>query len=488
MRPASFTAAAVLALAFASCAPALAAESASALSHIAQIERSLTAPVRIEGRPSPSQTLAELMQANQVPAVSIAFIDNGRIDWVRSYGEADIAAGRKATAQTLFQAGSISKPVAATAAMSMVQDGELKLDQPVNAQLTAWKIPDNDFTAKAPVTLRMLLTHTGGLTVHGFAGYEAGKPLPTMVQILNGTAPANSDPIRVDIAPGTQWRYSGGGYTIAQLLMSEVSGQSFPDLLRARVLTPLGMTASTYQQPLPTDRLSEAAVGYRAKALAIPGLRNTYPEMAAAGLWTTPSDLARWVIGIQDAAAGRSQAVLNQDVASQMLTPGMGDWGLGLEVKGEGRDMVFSHGGANEGFRNEMFGFPGRRQGVVIMTNSDVGETVMQPLLHAIAMSYGWPGFEAKVIKPSPVKPGDLRPFAGRYLLGTTVVTVSERPDGRSLDAAPPMGQTYELIPQGGDAFVDAQSALAAKFTRSPAGAVTGMEFAGAKLERAPEP
>jgi CubicO group peptidase (beta-lactamase class C family) len=460
------------------------AESAASQAHIRQIEGSLTPPVRIEGRPSAAQTLAQLMKAAQVPAVSIAFIDEGRVAWVRAYGQADIAAGRAATPGTLFQAGSISKPVAATAAMAMVQDGSLELDAPVNAALKSWKLPDNDFTRKTPVTLRMLLTHTGGLTVHGFEGYAPGKPVPSVVQVLDGAPPANSEPVRVDIAPMSEWRYSGGGYTIVQLLMSDVSGQSFPALIEKRVLAPFGMTASTYEQPLPAGRLQEAAVGYRAKAVPIEGLRNTYPEMAAAGLWTTPSDLARWVIAIQDAEAGRANPVLSQASARETLTPGMGHWGLGLSVTGEGRDRMFSHGGANEGFRNEMFGFPGRRQGVVVMTNSDDGEKVIRPLILAVAASYGWPGFEPKVITPAAVKPGELAVFAGRYALGKTEVQVRQTAGGRSLELVPPGSETYELIPQGGDSFVDAEDAMPAKFTRDAAGQVAGLEFAGVKLTR----
>lgn len=484
MKPISLAAFAAIVTALATAA---AAESPADLAHIRQIEASLTPPVEIEGRPVAPQTLAELMRAKQVPAVSVAFVDNGKVAWVRSYGLADIAAGRAATPKTLFQAGSISKPVAATAALALVQDGALKLDEPVNDKLKSWKLPDNDFTRARPVTLRMLLTHTGGLTVHGFPGYEAGKPVPTVVQVLDGAAPANTDPVRVDIAPMTEWRYSGGGYTIAQLLVSDVSGQSFPALLKSRVLDPFGMKDSTYEQPLPAGRLAQAAVGYRAKAIPIAGLRNTYPEMAAAGLWTTPSDLARWVIGIQDAAAGRATPVLSQATAQAMLTPGMGHWGLGLQMDGAGRDLRFGHGGANEGFRNGMFGFPARRQGVVIMTNSDDGETVMGPLLHAIAASYGWPGFETKRIKPADVAPGSLKPFTGRYLLGTATIAVREKPDGRSLEAAPSTGETFELIPQGGDAFVDAAEAMPAKFVRDGAGKLTGLEFAGVKLERAPD-
>jgi len=323
--------------------------------------------------------------------------------------------------------------------------------------------------------------------VHVFAGYEAGKPVPTILQVLDGAPPANSDPVRVDEPVGKEWRYSGGGITIAQLMMTEASGQSFPALLKASVLGPFGMTSSTYQQPLPAALVSKASVGYRAKAVPIPGLRNTYPEMAAAGLWTTPTDLAHWIVGMQDALAGRSQAVLQQNTAQAMLTSGMGNWGLGVEVKGEGRDMNFGHGGANEGFRAEMIAWPERRQGVAIMTNSDDGENVMQPLLHAIARSYGWPGYEDKTIKPATVEPGALKSFTGRYALGSIVVGVREHEGGGSLDLVPPGDSAYELIPQGGDAFADASNAEPAKFTRDAAGKVAGLEFGGVTLTRAPD-
>jgi CubicO group peptidase (beta-lactamase class C family) len=451
-----------------------------------RITQGLTPPVQVEGRVYPPKSLTELMAERRVPAVSIAFVDHGQIAWTRAYGLADVAGGRKATPDTLFQAGSISKPVAATGMLTLVQEGRLKLDVPVNAQLKSWKLPDNGFTRAQPVTLRHLLTHTGSLTVHGFPGYEPGKPVPTVQQVLDGAPPANTDPVRVDGPVGKEWRYSGGGITIAQLMTAEADGRSFPALMQARVLAPFGMASSTYEQPLPKALRPRAATGYRAKGAAIPGRYNTYPEMAAAGLWTTPSDVARWTIGIADADAGRSSPVLSQATAKAMLTPGLGDWGLGVEVKGQGQDRRFSHGGANEGFRNEMFAFPARGQAVVIMTNSDAGGDVMGPLLTAIAQAYGWPGFERKTIKPAPVKPGELAAYAGAYALGNVTITVRERPGGQSLELVAPGDDIYELIPQGSDTFADASSASPAKFERDAGGKVGGLDFAGVKLTRKP--
>jgi CubicO group peptidase (beta-lactamase class C family) len=480
MKPVLF--AAGMALAIVSAAQAAPADDA----RIRQIEQGLTPPVQVEGRAYPAKTIVELMAEQHVPAVSIAFVDHGKIAWTRAYGMADVAEGRKATPQTLFQAGSISKPVAATGMLSLVQEGRLKLDVPVNDQPKSWKLPDNDFTKAQPVTLRNLLTHTGSLTVHGFPGYEPGKPVPTIQQVLDGDPPANTDPVRVDGPVGKEWRYSGGGITIAQLMATEADGRAFPALMQARVLTPFAMTSSTYEQPLPAALRPRAAAGYRSKGDMVPGRDNTYPEMAAAGLWTTPSDIARWTIGIADAEAGRANPVLSQATAKAMLTPGLGDWGLGVEVKGQGRDRVFSHGGANEGFRNEMFAWPARGQAVVIMTNSDSGEDVMAPLLTAIAQAYGLPGFERKTIKPAPVKPGELKAYVGAYALGGVSVTIRESAIGGSLELVAPGDDVYELIPQGKDAFANVQAAGPAQFQRDAAGQVTGLDFAGVKLTRKP--
>ena len=461
-------------------------EPAAVRARFDRIENSLQPAIKIEGRPFPTQSLTELMRVQHVPAISVAFIDAGQIAWVSAVGLADVANRRAATPGTLFQAGSISKAVTATAALALVQAGSVGLDVPVNTRLASWKIPDNEFTRQHAVTLRELLTHTAGVNVIGFTGYPLGKPVPSLVQILEGAPPANTDPIRVDALPGSKWRYSGGGYTIAQLLMIEISGQTFPELLKARVLAPLAMRSSTFDQVLSSALHRRAAHGYLTSGNPLPGGHNLYPEMAAAGLWTTPSDLARWIIAIEDAAAGRSEAVLNQSSARAMLAPGLGGWGLGVEVKGAGPDLSFSHGGADEGFRADAIGFPARHQGVVIMSNSDGGDTVIEPLLGAIAREYGWPGFEPHIIKPVSTKPGELQVLTGRYALGSVIFAISEAPGGQSLEGRAPGYSTFELIPQGGDAFVSANTASPANFVRDGSGKVVALETEGITMSRLP--
>ena len=188
--------------------------------HIDHVTSGLTTPIMDKNDPHPGKTLSAEMAAMHVPGVSIAVVHNGVIEWAQGFGVAAVGGG-PVTAETLFQAGSISKPVAAMAALRLVQQGKLNLDCDINTYLTSWKLPASPVAAGKPVTLRELLTHTGGTTVHGFPGYAAGEPVPTLVQVLDGVKPANTAAIRVDTAPGTKWRYSGGGFTIMQQALIE---------------------------------------------------------------------------------------------------------------------------------------------------------------------------------------------------------------------------------------------------------------------------
>src|SRR5713226_7121154 len=249
----------------------------------------LLPPVVLKGEKGYS--LEERMRHYKVEAVSVAVIRDFRVLWTEARGFADREAKEPATTRTLFQAGSISKPVTASGVLREVEAGKLLLDRDVNEYLKSWKLPENEFTAKQKVTLERILSHSAGLTVHGFPGYAAGGPVPTVPQLLDGVPPANTAAVRVEFEPGTKWQYSGGGYTIAQLVMTDTLQKSFPELMRELVLAPAGMAHSTYEQPLPPERLGLAAVGYRTNGAPLPGKRHTYPEMAAAGLWTTSEDL-----------------------------------------------------------------------------------------------------------------------------------------------------------------------------------------------------
>jgi CubicO group peptidase (beta-lactamase class C family) len=385
--------------------------------HIRQIQGAIVPPVLTNGDSPGSTTLADRMAALHVTGVSVAVIHGGKIEWARGFGVVRIG-GAAVTPDTLFQAASISKPVTAMAVLHLVESGKLDLDADVNQYLKTWKVPDNSFTQKTKVTLRELITHTAGMTVHGFPGYDAGSPLPTLVQILNGVKPANTPAILVDTPPGTKWRYSGGGFVVTQLLLQDVTGQAFPKIMHDLVLGPIGMTHSTYEQPLPPDRLSEVAMPYRQNGEAIPGGPHVYPEMAPAGLWTTPSDLARYAIEVQKALAGKSTAVISASMAREMLKPGMQNWGLGVGTGGGPEHPYFTHSGANFGYQCDLVAYDSG-DGAVIMTNSDNGGRLAGEILRTIAHEYNWPNFGPRVVdhKETDVSPGILTKYVGVYSL-----------------------------------------------------------------------
>lgn len=334
------------------------------------------------------------MAFHKVPGVSMAVINDGKIEWARAYGMADAASQRPATTTTLFQAGSVSKPVSAMGALRLVEQRKLSLDEDANQQLSAWQIPQNEFTRDKAVTLRGLLNHSAGTTVHGFGGYSQGQALPTLVQILEGVAPANSDPVRVDVTPGSLWRYSGGGYSIIQLMMIEASGQTFDQYMKTDVLDRMGMTRSTFAAPLPQAQRLVAATAYDAAGKSIAGLWHNYPESAAASLWTTASDLARVVIEVQQSQAGKSDNLLSSAMTSSMLTRGLGEYGLGFFVEDLGEHTSFSHGGGTNGFRAKLYGYTGSGQGVVVLTNSDNGMALIDEIMGSVAAEYDWPEFQ----------------------------------------------------------------------------------------------
>jgi len=384
--------------------------------HMEKVEACLPPPVVIKGAPPQCQTLAKRMAELQVPGVSIAVVHNGTIEWVKGYGLRELG-GSPITTRTLFQAGSISKPIAAMAALRLVQDGKLSLDSDVNASLSTWKIPSSTAAPGATVTLRELLTHTAGFTVHGFPGYAANAAVPTLVQVLNGEPPANTPAIRLETVPGSKWNYSGGGFTVMQQLVLDVSKEPFPKLLHDTVLAPIGMSHSTYQQPLPGELRAEAARPYTEEESPVTGGPHTYPEMAAAGLWTTPSDIARYIIEVQQSLQGQANHVLSRKLTEEMVTPGKGNWGLGLQIGGSPSNQYFSHGGVNEGYEGLFVAYEHNGDGAVVMTNAQGGTRLASEVMSSIAATYDWPDFRPAVRTQIRLDHATLAHYVGTYEL-----------------------------------------------------------------------
>jgi CubicO group peptidase (beta-lactamase class C family) len=376
---------------------------------VAAIEDRLLPPVLIEGRDETSR-LGGALAEHKIPAVSIAVVAEGQIVWARAYGKAG-AGGAAATADTLFQSCSISKTVATLTALRLIASGAFSLDSDVDALLSSWRIPENPYTADAPVTPRWLMSHRAGFNVGGFPGYAPSGPIPTLGQILRGEPPCNTEALRVEARPGSEFRYSGGGIQVLQQLLEDFGGLPYAELARSEVLDKAEMGSSTYE-PTP----SAAASGHDAGGEPMEGGYGIQPELAAAGLWSTPSDLARLAIAVQQSyVAGRG--ILPRSLAVEALTRiGDGPTGLGFFLAGEGDELRFSHSGGNMGFRCHLEAYASLGLGAVVMTNSDNGQILINRILNTIADAYGWPGFlnERKV---SRLSEDILERYSGVYVI-----------------------------------------------------------------------
>lgn len=466
---------------------ALAARPADTDERIRRVQQILP-PVLVKGEAPKTTPLADRMAELKVPGVSIALIHEGRIEWARGFGVRSIG-GPAVTPDTLFQAASISKPVFALAVMRQVEAGKLDLDVNVNDYLKSWKLPDNEFTKDQKVTLRRVLSHTAGLTVHGFPGYEAGTKVPTNIQILDGAPPANNPEIRVDVVPGSLYRYSGGGYTLAQLLMHDVTGQEIPRLMRDTVLLPLGMSRSTYEQPLPASRAGEVALPYRGDGTPVAGGPHVYPELAAAGLWTTPSDLARYALGVREALAGKSK-VISAATARTMLTKQLGDHAIGPVVGGGTARKYFTHNGGNDGYRCLLVMYEDG-EGAAIMTSGDNGGGLMYEIVRTIAREYAWPDFGPGERVLADVKAEALDRLVGVYQLADQNMYVVRRDNGRLVGSV--LGNPPVALFASSDTVLFARDAnVVATFTADASGAVTmvkhsinGFERTGTRVDDA---
>jgi CubicO group peptidase (beta-lactamase class C family) len=400
---------------------------------IRQVENNLLPRVALKenlGRPA---TLAQRMQELGIPGVSIAVIDGGKIRWTRAYGVSDTVEKTPVTVDTLFQAGSISKPIAALGALRLTREGKLSLDENVNSKLKTWRVPDNELTKDQKVTLRRLMSHTAGLTVHGFPGYAVGSDIPSVVQVLDGQPPTNTAAVRVDVIPGSTYRYSGGGYTVMQLLIADVSNDSFESFMQSKVLDVLGMKSSSYSQSPPPGLTARRASAHRPGGQRIPGKWHIYPEMAAAGLWTTPSDLARYLLYVQAAVRGESGELLTPALAKQLVTrQSPGEHGLGPSIEGAGEFVRFGHGGVDEGFEANMVGYVARGQGVVIMANANLAGMLFGEIKESVARAYEWPGYAIEPqLEAQPISQSLLERVPGKYRLSPQTTAALVAREGR---------------------------------------------------------
>lgn len=391
---------------------------------IKQVENSLAGWVQTGT--GDTWNLTNRMKKYGINGLSIAVIHNYKIEWAKGYGLADVCEDRPVTEKTLFQAASISKSLNAVGVLKLVQDKKLDLNTDINKYLVTWKFPYDDKSNNKEITITNLLSHTGGVTIHGFPGYAKGEVLPTLQQILDGQKPANTEAVRSSEEPGKSVNYSGGGTTISQLILMDITHQPYDVFMKKNVLDPLGMTQSSYTQPPSSEKASLLATGYHADGLEVPGKFHIYPEQAAAGLWTNPVDLCKYIIETQLAYQGKSSKVLSPEMTKVRLTTILEDAALGTFVNSRvtGSLKYFNHNGGNEGFQCTAVGCRDNGEGVVIMTNSDNGSQIYEEILNSVATVYHWKDYylpeTKKVVE---VDTSILDKYVGQYSAGNISVS-----------------------------------------------------------------
>lgn len=406
--------------------PALSAKSGA-------FEQNLRRSIAVKGQDQARYLLSERMSHYRVPGVSVAIIEGCRIVDARGFGSS-AGGGARITPHTIFQAGSISKSVTAVAALRLVEQGQLKLDDDVRPLLKSWDFEQSPKLLSQPVTLRRLLNHTAGLNEIGGKGYVRGTPLPTLTQILDGAPPSNTPRVRVEKTPGSQWVYSSGGYYVIQAILTDVTSEPFPQLADRLIFRPVGMTESSFVQPLDDDQSSLAASAAGPDGSPLEGGWRVNPELAAGGLWTTPTDLARFLIALTRDIRGDGRGLLGQEAAIQMMKPGLKNWGLGVELGPSEGPRRFGHTGHNVGYVSEFVMYPDSCQGAVVMTNADEGGWLVTEVLRAIGDSYGWPERRQSPVQAAiPLTQAIADRFIGTYRLRefpTERFTVSRKADG----------------------------------------------------------
>jgi CubicO group peptidase (beta-lactamase class C family) len=426
--------------------------------HIQLVEKGLRPAYILKGvnDGQPPASIEERLRHWHVPGVSVAVVNNGAIEWAKGYGVTE-AGGRVVDTETIFQTASIGKMVTAVTVLALVDRGLFDLDRDVNEYLTSWQLPESEAAGGEIVSLERILNHSAGLTVHGFAGYTPGQPLPTLKQMLEGEAPCNSGAVTIGWKPGTEWRYSGGGYLVVQQAIADVTGRPFSGVVEELVLDPHGMTRTLYRSQLSEELLKNAAMGHQADGSIIAGRYRAMPEYGAGGgLWSTPSDLAKLGISIMRAWTGSEGEPITTGSARNMLTARLGGYGLGVMVNGHDERFTFSHGGDNTGFHTYLVVFPALGCGAAIMTNGDGGRFLFVEILRAIAEAYEWPDFRPAHHTVVTVDSAHLERLAGQYeITGFGRLPLAAADGALVVPDVLGGGDAIRLYPVAFDTFVD---------------------------------
>jgi CubicO group peptidase (beta-lactamase class C family) len=433
------------------------ANAAQSIRHtIQRVESGLLPANIIVGEPVKTFTMADRMRYFNVPGVSIAVMKDHKIEWAKSYGVKEAGKIDPVGLNTMFQAASMSKPITSMIALKLEEENKIELKRDINQQLKRWHIPENEYTRQAAVTPELLMLHMGGINVPSFPGYSVSDSIPDVITILNGVPPSNTEAVKVIYAPNTKWSYSGGGYTILQFLMEEVTGLSFAKLMEKYLFDPLKLQHTTFEHNLSVDQQNLIAKGHLEDGKVVVGGYHKYPEKAAAGLWTTPMDYAEMIIELEKSYEGASDKIIRPETSRKMLKKYRGDMALGIVMKNSGDSTALAYGGWNEGYMCDVYSYLESGSGVVIMTNSNNGYMLIQEIYRSLATEYRWPDFKTASVKTVNVPPSVLSGYVGTYqarLEGNKELTFDLVQKSGSLFSVMD-NKTYQLYPIGEREFL----------------------------------
>ncbi len=441
---------------------------------IKAVENGLLRTVVFKGEDPERMKLADRMAFYRVPGVSIAVIDKYAIEWARGYGVERAGTDLPITPDLLFQAASISQSVTAWSVLCLAEQGKINLDEDVNTSLKSWKIPASSVMRGSPATPRYLMSHCAGLISLRLAGYPFGKTLPTVLDVLQGQRPSDSPGAYVYIKPGTEVQKSELGYAVLQQLLEDTEEKPFYEILAETVLQPLRMDQSTFEIPLPDILRTKAVVGHNRQGEPVEEGWFYYPIAAASGLWSTPSDLCLFAIDVMKTAIGQSQTVVSPESARLMLTPQLGNQGLGFEVFDSGDNLYFSQRGSTEGYECCMVAYPSRGQGAVIMANSDNGEYLIDEILRSISDAYKWPHFIPEIKTYYRLDPSVYAQYVGKYEVRPDYILTVKHEDYYLV--IQPTGQApTKFFVESQSTFFSVDPYIQIQFLKDTAGSVTGL-------------
>lgn len=318
-------------------------------------------------------SVPKLLKRYNVPGTAIGIIKNGEVTYILNYGMADKNENKFVNNDTIFQVGSVSKSLSAWGVMHLIDEGKIGIDDPVEKYLTRWHLPTSKFNNN-DVTIRRLLSHTAGLSSHGYSGTKPGEKLNTIEESL-------SKGVQIVVQPGSEFMYSGGGYTVLQLLTEEVTKKTFDRYMYNEILKPLGMEHSSYSNNFTNTNMSKS---YGTLGQTLPNYNFT--EEAAAGLKTTLPDFLKFIIASMDGNNGeiRGRGILKNESVDLMFTPVKENYGLGFCIHQlSDNNTLIDHGGANIGWRAQYGMIPEKKDGLVIFTNSDNGQNLIDDIFNS---------------------------------------------------------------------------------------------------------